>query len=1469
MAVDDFFVIKEDAIRTPIAALINDDVAPGVTIVSASGASNGVVEIIDGVIHYSPSADYVGEDSFTYTLSDGESATVNINVVQSHEQPQYDVDNWREELIDTPEERALLQAQLDDMAPEITPSGLNLVVSRYAKLPGEPAMDAMTHRDGNMYVLAQATTGSFADNDGKIFEIARDPVTGETSVSEFLDVGQLILDLPEAVGLNITLDGGIGDGPRSIAFHPDFDNPGTAGYGKLYISMVATADPNMDPADFLSTPTIGNGATLHNVTFEVTYDFETETFPAETYREVIRDQPTVRQHPVRDIGFDPYAEPGDEDYGLLYIIHGDGEPNSAAVSRDAGQLNNGSGKLLRIDPLQNGDEAYTVPASNPFVGDPDMLDEVFALGLRNEHTMSFAIDPATGDSVVVLTGIGFTNIDEVNIVRAGDNLGWAYREGHFITLQDDGVVTSLSPLPENEWELGLTYPVSFVAHDGPIGAGGDLGQALSGGHIISNGSELDGQLIFADFSSSSRAYHISATDMFAAKTQLEPGEDPSELSWVTPNEAVILFNHDNDPSTTPIALGSFHDLVGNPSRSDVRFGEGGEGELYIMNKHDGWIYIVENSTPEGFALPTGFPLPGSGEDVFNAESDAYVIDADLDVLNIFAFGGARGVIENDNNPGLEPVITAVNGETFTFLNGDTQLEAAVDGSNGGIFTLARNGQMSFTPGDDFADLAPGEARVSSVRYTLENEFGEVDEAEVFVTVRGDTNLQLEVDFVSGFDQSTGVLVPNSSMAYTATNWTVIDAPTALVGSTTIPLYNNDNALSLSGVVRSFTLNADGYVYVGFDADQNVLPAWLADEAWVATNEVLEISNGNEVQQLAIYGRKYGAGELVEIFGPDDASTGASLNSIIMVSDAAIFEADEGTISYGGKEYVIAGRGQSWAEAQATAAALGGTLLQPEDADENAFVVETFGTKGPIWLDLSDAANEGTWINSDGEAAAYTNWLPGSPSNAGGSQHYARIANADGRWDDGSLNSSGILVGNQYTPRETLTIVEIPEDDAVLSFGDSTYQLGTAGLTWQEAQAEAEALGGRLLEVDSAAENAFIVNNFWDDNPIWLGWSDLANEGQYVGIDGAVGYTNWSPGNPDNAGAGQDYARIVNAQGVWDDGFNGSTGVLVNGAWSPTGTTTTIIEFDNAPPAAIAQGGMVTTDQANGGQWHTVTFAEQMDNPIVVMGPITNNGAQPAFTRVRDVTSDGFEFQIDEWAYQDGYHVTETISWMAVEAGTHNLGGGLVIEAGSVIANTVQDSQTFAANFSDAPAIFGQVASDFGGDPVVARIDDVTADGFDFLFQEEEASYLAPLNAPVSANGFGSYEEFNALFPTMDDREFGVHVDEEFHFVAMSEGGYGPLFVGSSDGIQSATHVPFDVNYDAQSFTPDGLLLQTTSMDAYNPATGRLVSLGATSAEVFIQEDASYDPETQRLFGDSYSWAVMPDQFVLYDDLSFA
>ncbi|MEL6346902.1 MAG: PQQ-dependent sugar dehydrogenase [Myxococcota bacterium] len=106
--------------------------------------------------------------------------------------------------------------------------------------------------------------------------------------------------------------------------------------------------------------------------------------------------------------------------GMLYMVLGDGKAGEPMRrSQDRSSL---LGSLLRLDVSSVG--TYTVPKDNPFVGVPGVRPEIWAYGLRNPWRFSF---DRRGRPVVA--DVGEARWEEINIVAAGDNLGWPEREG--------------------------------------------------------------------------------------------------------------------------------------------------------------------------------------------------------------------------------------------------------------------------------------------------------------------------------------------------------------------------------------------------------------------------------------------------------------------------------------------------------------------------------------------------------------------------------------------------------------------------------------------------------------------------------------------------------------------------------------------------------------------------------------------------------------------------------------------------------------------------------------------------------------------------------------------------------------------------------------------------------------------------------------------------------------------------------
>src|SRR5690606_26133489 len=62
---------------------------------------------------------------------------------------------------------------------------------------------------------------------------------------------------------------------------------------------------------------------------------------------------------------------------------------------------------------------YYVPNDNPFVSQPDALEEFFAIGLRSPHRMT--VDPVTGR--IFIGDVGAGSREEISVIEPSDPAG--------------------------------------------------------------------------------------------------------------------------------------------------------------------------------------------------------------------------------------------------------------------------------------------------------------------------------------------------------------------------------------------------------------------------------------------------------------------------------------------------------------------------------------------------------------------------------------------------------------------------------------------------------------------------------------------------------------------------------------------------------------------------------------------------------------------------------------------------------------------------------------------------------------------------------------------------------------------------------------------------------------------------------------------------------------------------------------
>jgi glucose/arabinose dehydrogenase len=189
------------------------------------------------------------------------------------------------------------------------------------------------------------------------------------------------------------------------------------------------------------------------------------------------------------------------------------------------------GKLLRLDV--DGGTPYSIPAGNPFIGQPNARAEIWALGLRNPWR--FAFDRVAG--LLYVADVGQSEWEEVHVApanRAGVNYGWRVLEGS----ECYGAPTCNAQ--------GLEHPVLEYSHD--------EGCSITGG-VVYRGSRMPaiaGHYFYSDYCTG-----------FLRSFRYASGEAVDQRSW---------------------SVG----LLG----SVLSFGEDAAGEMYVLSAN-GRVYRLD------------------------------------------------------------------------------------------------------------------------------------------------------------------------------------------------------------------------------------------------------------------------------------------------------------------------------------------------------------------------------------------------------------------------------------------------------------------------------------------------------------------------------------------------------------------------------------------------------------------------------------------------------------------------------------------------------------------------------------------------------------------------------------------------------------------------------------------------------------------------------------------------------------
>ena len=249
-----------------------------------------------------------------------------------------------------------------------------------------------------------------------------------------------------------------------------------------------------------------------------------------------------------------------------------------------------------------------------------------------------------------------------------------------------------------------------------------------------------------------------------------------------------------------------------------------------------------------------------------------------------------------------------------------------------------------------------------------------------------------------------------------------------------------------------------------------------------------------------------------------------------------------------------------------------------------------------------------------------------------------------------------------------------------------------------------------------------------------------------------------------------------------------------------------------------------------GQVTNLTHSERMVvlsrtyvNPVVFVQAASSNESQPAVVRVTDVESNSFRMSLQEAANLDGIHSAETVAYVVLEAGSHELPDGRLLEVGTVdtsatVGNRMGNSWGFVsleAPFSSTPVVLSQIQTTHGSEDYLATRYLSTSKSTVILAMEPAEN----VTSQVAEETVG----YLAIEP-------GRGVWNEMRY----EAGLTPDAVGSSG---------YDFSY--ATLFPSAPHLVTSLATYDNSDNAHLRTSNPTSAGVRlkVEEDTTYDSET--------------------------
>ncbi|SDK85603.1 type I secretion C-terminal target domain (VC_A0849 subclass) [Modicisalibacter muralis] len=442
-----------------------------------------------------------------------------------------------------------------------------------------------------------------------------------------------------------------------------------------------------------------------------------------------------------------------------------------------------------------------------------------------EPEASITIDMIAGDDVINDAEYG----QQITITGSVE---FDAREGDTVTLNVGG--------NRFEGQVDAEGNYSIQVFGGTLGEFDQISASVSGQNAAGNDYEAS---TTRDYSVDTQASATISIDEIAGDDEIN-GDESSQTITITGT----VGDDAREGDIVTLTIGD--EEIAGQVKADGSFSIGVPGSLLADNNQvtasvtgsDAVGNVFSAADTRGYTVNYA-PQANSDKDAID-ESGQLSVDAE------------NGVLAND---------TDQNGDTLTIteINGDTgKVGTAIAGNNGGIFTLNDDGSYSFDPNGEFDLLAADQSKTTSLNYTVSDGDGGTDKATLTVTVTGTD----DAPTISGDD--TGAVIEDASdpmLTYSGT--LVIDDPDAnqsAIDTSVAPVASN-------GALGSLSIAANGeWSYEVANADVQYL---AEGETKLETFTVTTVDSTTHDIVVSITGTN----DAPEIKGLDDGLVAEDIN----------------------------------------------------------------------------------------------------------------------------------------------------------------------------------------------------------------------------------------------------------------------------------------------------------------------------------------------------------------------------------------------------------------------------------------------------------------------------------------------------------------------------------------------------------------------------------------------------------------